>query len=52
MQPELLRILACPKCKKTLRQKGDDALACTTCKLKYPLRNGVPYLMTQDARKI
>jgi uncharacterized protein YbaR (Trm112 family) len=43
---ELVRHLACPKCKSTLHlgQTGDQ-LFCVTCELRYPIRDGIPILL-------
>ena len=52
VDPALLEILACPDCKKPL--KADDAageLVCTGCGLAYPVRDGIPVLLVDEARK-
>lgn len=48
----LLEILACPACKAAL--KVDDAaseLVCTGCGLAYPVRDDIPVLLVDEARK-
>ena len=47
---ELLDILACPKCKAPVRQE-DDAIQCTNpaCRLRYPVRNGIPVMLIDEA---
>jgi uncharacterized protein YbaR (Trm112 family) len=48
----LLEILACPDCKSPLRV--DDAaseLVCTSCGLAYPVRDDIPVLLVDEARK-
>ena len=49
---DLLEILACPKCKETLREEG-DWLVCqsSNCGLRYPVRNGIPIMLIDEARK-
>ncbi|GAA4570718.1 Trm112 family protein [Planotetraspora kaengkrachanensis] len=50
----LLDILACPACKSPLRAEGDtDELACTSseCGLVYPVRDDIPVLLVDEARK-
>ncbi|MEV0198217.1 Trm112 family protein [Nonomuraea sp. NPDC050691] len=52
----LLEILACPACKSALRPEGgagDEAgeLACTGCGLVYPVRDDIPVLLVDEARK-
>ena len=49
----LLEILACPKCRSSLRV--DDAaseLVCTSadCGLAYPVRDDIPVLLIDEAR--
>ncbi len=46
---ELLEILACPKCKGDLVEKG-MFLVCEKCKLAYPVLDGdVPDMLLEDA---
>ena len=47
---ELLEILACPKCKGdiTLNDK-EDGLVCGNCKLLYPIRDGIPVMLIDEA---
>jgi uncharacterized protein YbaR (Trm112 family) len=50
----LLDILACPACKSPLRPVEDaDELACTSgsCGLVYPVRDDIPVLLVDEARK-
>lgn len=49
---ELLDILACPKCKAPVIPK-DDTLRCTNpdCRLVYPVRDGIPVMLVEEARK-
>ena len=52
LDPKLLEILACPDCKAPLR--ADDAaneLVCTGCGLAYPVRDDIPVLLVDEARK-
>jgi len=45
----LLKILACPKCKGSVEEKG-MFLICRKCKLAYPILNGdVPDMLIEDA---
>ena len=47
---ELLDILACPKCKEdvVLTEKG-DGLICMKCNLIYPVREGIPVMLQDEA---
>jgi tetraacyldisaccharide 4'-kinase len=49
---ELLEILACPKCKKqvTLQQTdGSETIVCSDCRLSYPVRDGIPVMLIDEA---
>lgn len=45
---ELLSILACPQCHQPLRAEGDE-LVCTGCGLRYPVRDGIPVMLPEEA---
>jgi hypothetical protein len=48
----LLDILACPNCRAELRT--DDAaseLVCTGCGYAYPVRDNIPVLLVDEARR-
>jgi uncharacterized protein YbaR (Trm112 family) len=60
LDPRLLEILACPVCHAPLREAGADGadqqaheLICTseTCGLVYPVRDGIPVLLVDEARR-
>ncbi len=51
LDKELLDILACPKCKGDL-QYEDDGLICKNCSLLYPVRDGIPVMLIDEAIKI
>lgn len=47
---ELLEILACPKCKGDIKLNDkEDGLVCDTCKLLYPIRDGIPVMLIEEA---
>ncbi|MBI3754356.1 MAG: Trm112 family protein [Deltaproteobacteria bacterium] len=50
---ELLDILVCPKCKGDIRltEKG-DGLICDACKLMYPIKDGIPVMLIDEAVKL
>jgi uncharacterized protein YbaR (Trm112 family) len=57
LNKELLEILACPKCKgdikltaKSVNGKGDE-LMCEKCRLLYPIRDGIPVMLIDEAIK-
>lgn len=54
LDQELLEILACPACKSALRvDDGANELVCTSgaCGLAYPVRDDIPVLLVDEARK-
>lgn len=47
---ELLEILACPVCKVEVRLE-EDRLVCTKCGRRYPIRDGIPVMLIDEAEK-
>jgi len=45
---ELLKILACPLCKTDVILK-ENKLVCTKCKRKYPIKDGIPIMLIEEA---
>jgi uncharacterized protein YbaR (Trm112 family) len=50
LDPELLAILVCPQCRSGLEVTGEE-LVCTGCGLAYPVRDDIPVLLVDEARK-
>lgn len=51
ISPELLAIVVCPACKGELALADDGAeLTCAACALAYPVRDGIPVLLVDEAR--
>lgn len=51
---ELLDILACPACKAdvVLETAGEqEKIVCTKCKRKYPVRDGIPIMLIDEAEQ-
>ena len=61
IDPALLEIFACPQCHAPLREEpasdadtdADGELVCTSadCGLAYPIRDGIPVLLVDEARR-
>jgi uncharacterized protein len=52
IDPALLAILACPDCRSPLRaDEEDEELVCTGCGLAYPVRDDIPVLLVDEARR-
>lgn len=50
---DLLDILACPRCKGALRLTGGgDGLVCEPCRLEYPIKDGIPIMLIDEATPI
>jgi uncharacterized protein len=48
----LLKVIACPKCKAVLTiNDAEDGLNCNSCNLSYPIKEGIPVLLVDDASK-
>jgi uncharacterized protein YbaR (Trm112 family) len=53
LAPELLEILVCPKCKGDLQYRHDpEALVCLACRLVYPVEDGIPVMLIDEARPL
>ena len=53
IDPRLLEILVCPLCKGPLvyrREAGE--LICRPDRLAYPIKDGIPVMLEEDARKL
>ena len=52
MDARLLEILVCPACKGTLTyDRGAQELVCHADKLAYPVRDGIPVMLVDEARQ-
>jgi uncharacterized protein YbaR (Trm112 family) len=55
VDPELLEIVRCPKCRGKVEERqagGTSGLACTACRLLYPIVDDVPDFLVEDARPL
>lgn len=53
MNKALLEILACPNCKgKLIYNSKDNELICRFDKLAFPIRDDIPVMLIDEARKI
>ena len=52
LDPVLLDILVCPDCKGSLTVDYDnDELICSQCGLIYPVRDDIPIMLVDEARR-
>ena len=53
LAPQLLQILVCPKCKGPLEYSSEQStLTCTSCRLRYPVRDGIPIMLIAEAETL
>ncbi len=53
MDPRLLDILVCPVCKGPLLYRKDDSeLICRADRLAYAIRDDIPVMLEEEARKL
>jgi len=50
LSEKLLEILACPQCKgSVVLAPGGDFLVCSACAVQYPVRDGIPVMLVDEA---
>jgi uncharacterized protein len=53
LSPELIAILVCPQCKGKLDIEPDETgFICPACHLRYPVREGIPVMLVDEAETI
>lgn len=53
MDPKLLEILVCPLCKgRLIHKKEAQELICKACRLAFPIRDGIPVMLEDEARRL
>jgi LSD1 subclass zinc finger protein len=51
LDKELLDILVCPTCKQPLTySEAQQTLRCSACRRVYPVRDGIPVLLVEEAK--
>ena len=46
-------LLACPRCHgKLTDEKGGESLLCPACSLRFPVRDGIPVMLLDQAERI
>jgi uncharacterized protein YbaR (Trm112 family) len=52
LDPALLEIIVCPDCRGALAvDAAAEELVCTGCGLAYPVRDDIPVLLVDEARR-
>ena len=50
VSPKLIELLVCPVCKTPVKLTPDsDGLRCASCRLIYPIRDGFPVMIKDEA---
>jgi hypothetical protein len=53
ISPELLEILACPKCKGDIYlNETKDGLICEKCRLVYEIKDDIPIMLIEEAKPL
>ena len=49
LNPELLEILCCPKCRADVRyDQASETLTCVSCGQRYPVKDGIPIMLFDE----
>jgi len=48
IERDLLDLLVCPACRARVRAEG-DRLVCAGCARRYPIRDGIPVMLVEEA---
>lgn len=52
VRAELLKILACPKCKQAVELAEDEqSISCPNCRLQFPVRDDIPVMLIDEAEE-
>ena len=52
MDKKQIEMMACPECNGKLDyNKSDKTLVCNHCKLAFPVRDGIPVMLIEEAQK-
>lgn len=53
LDPQLLDILVCPKCRGELDYRPDDSeIVCQNCRLRYEVRDDIPIMLLDEAKPL
>jgi len=54
LAPDLLEIIACPKCKGELEHKTDpdEVLVCHACRLVFAVEDDIPIMLIDEAKPL
>ena len=53
MQKKQLELMVCPECNAKLEyDKAEKELVCEKCKVAFPVNDGIPVMLIEEARKL
>ena len=53
LDPKLLEILVCPKCRQDLEyREAEGALLCHACRLRYRIEDDIPVMLIDEAEPL
>ena len=53
MDKKQLELMVCPECQTKLDyDKSKKELVCDACKLAFPVQDGIPVMLIEEARKL
>lgn len=53
LDPELLEILVCPRCKGEVEYRAEaQTLVCHACELVYEIRDDIPVMLVDEAKPL
>jgi uncharacterized protein YbaR (Trm112 family) len=53
IDPKLLEILVCPKCREELEySQSESTLTCQRCRLRYRIEDDIPVMLIDEAEAI
>jgi len=53
INPELLKILVCPACRKKIEMADNGQfLFCGNCRLRFPIQDDIPVMLLDQARPL
>jgi uncharacterized protein YbaR (Trm112 family) len=50
IDPKVLETICCPLGKKELKAEDENTLVCTKCRTKFPIIDGIPVLLLDQAK--
>lgn len=53
LDKELLKVLACPKCKGDVKYSAErNVIVCEKCKVYYPIKEDIPIMLPEEAKPL